>query len=602
MTLPATALAAKVAGTVTVYYASAGPGTADGYENASVEIKYALATCSGEVHIFAGRIRGSVKASQRYWFEGAQVAATKPAPEAPSVEFTGTVLHGGTEIGRFAYLGDNHAAHDFPGDSCLSDSKRIGKLSDHLGQNPTDVQKDAFLRALVVRVDNPTRQLLRNYPLQDDIRAERLKAKRAAEAAEREKQEKARSEVQERKAAETKNLREQEETARKRGQTIDNSPTDRYAQGDFWGSGTAPSGTAGTSYVRSTDGGYFKLGKNGQNHEIDAKEYEAGRAQERQQREQQAPAGRSDSGTEAVARLHAEERRRQDAQQRVAAETDRKLTALSQSFYAAQEASQARDNIGQLTRMRGSYGSAEELERDYQHRLQGLREEMHRLEQANQSSLRSGTDLYFGDSPPAVGEFVNSLGTMLGNQRREKEEREARQKLDAERQRVAGEIETRRKAMLVEMRRELLANFPDGDVPLSSHKINVDVLYFFSYTLDPRQIERAQPAVTVIATFAAHRRGDGTWPLKNIINEDIRKRVPGENTLMGFYATRELAESMRASFIRLARQGAFQVAEVGYERKAPSGPVVGGVDFWRDTSNQGSQVQEKTPNLENFWR
>jgi hypothetical protein len=106
----------------------------------------------------------------------------------------------------------------------------------------------------------------------------------------------------------------------------------------------------------------------------------------------------------------------------------------------------------------------------------------------------------------------------------------------------------------------------------------------------------------VIATFAAHRRGDGTWPLKNIINEDIRKRVPGENTLMGFYATRELAESMRASFIRLARQGAFQVAEVGYERKAPSGPVAGGVDFWRETPVQGSPGQEKTPNSDNFWR
>ena len=70
------------------------------------------------------------------------------------------------------------------------------------------------------------------------------------------------------------------------------------------------------------------------------------------------------------------------------AEAERKLGNLAQSFYAAQAARQARDNIRDITNLAGDYDSAAQLESEYAQRIQQLDYELQNQEQARRPSSR----------------------------------------------------------------------------------------------------------------------------------------------------------------------------------------------------------------------
>lgn len=152
------------------------------------------------------------------------------------------------------------------------------------------------------------------------------------------------------------------------------------------------------------------------------------------------------------------------------------------------------------------------------------------------------------------------------------------------------QIAAKRHAAMIEGRKSFLAKFPDGNVPLSSHKVPVDTLYFFSYTFDKNAIENPNPQITLANTFSVAKYGDGTWPFKHSINSDLRKLAPGENTLMGYYATRELADEMRATFIKLGKKNGFVIKDVKYAGRGRSGSsMAGGSSQGSSASGTGAQ-------------
>jgi hypothetical protein len=59
------------------------------------------------------------------------------------------------------------------------------------------------------------------------------------------------------------------------------------------------------------------------------------------------------------------------------------------------------------------------------------------------------------------------------------------------------------------------------------------VLYFFSYVFDRAQIGDRSPTIVVTNVFPLARLPDGSWPLKPIIDGEIRRASPGENVLVG---------------------------------------------------------------------
>lgn len=596
-------------GTLTVSYLSSGPGQPDGYENASVDVKLALLNCAGELHIAVERVRGSVKASDRYWFEGKQVPASAPPPNAPSVEFTGTVFHQARELGRFGFVGA-WAASDSAGLNCFGGNTRpVGKFKDW-GDQAAPEKREQFIRDLTIRYNASPKQLT-NPAIHEAIRSARAKAKQEAEAAERERRAKERQAEEQRKAQEHKEAEAQERSKREAATGAGNQA---YASGDFWGAGTAaqsPSGTAGKA-VRSADGRYYSQGSDGQHREISAGEYQAMRNREAQERQKLADEETQRRNDAIVQRAQADQKRQQVQRQKLDQEFDRKMAVLSGSYYIAEAARNARGNMEAASRLQGSYASAEELEADYARRMRSIEQESANLAVAQRSATNAAVEYNFGGGTAAeqsLGALTGMLGAMMQNAEREKQEERARALLREEREQKLKEIAARQHAAMLEMRKGFLAGFPDGGVPLSSHKVPADELYFFAYTFDPRTIEAPKPKVVLTNTFAIARRGDGTWPFKHVINGEIQTLTGGQNTLMGYYESKEMADDMRNAFVRLATKNGFVLQKIEYAGRprggaaARSGAAVGTKaqpDFWGSPDGGGKKA--KPGGSDDFWR
>jgi hypothetical protein len=593
---------------MTVSYLSSGPGQPDGYENALVDVKFAMLNCAGELHIAVERVRGSVKGSDRYWFEGEQVPASAPPPNAPSVEFTGVVFHQGGELGRFAFVGA-WAAADSAGLNCFGGNTRpVGKFKDW-GDAAAPEKREQFIRDLTIHYNTSPKQLT-NPAIHDAIRNARAKAKREAEAAERERQAQARRAEEQRKAQERKEAVARE----KREREASGAGNQGYASGDFWGGGTAaqsPSGAVGKA-VRSADGRYYSQGSDGQHQEISAGEYQAMRNKEVQERQKLADEETRRRNEAIVQRAQADQQRQHAQRQKLDQEFDRKMAVLSGSYYIAEAARSARGNMEDASHLQGSYASAEELEADYARRMSAIERESANLAVAQQNAANASVDYYFGGGTAAdksVGALAGMLGSMMQNAEREKEEERARARLREEREQKLKEIAAKQHAAMLEMRKGFLAGFPDGGVPLSSHKVPADELYFFAYTFDPRTIEAPKPKVVLTNTFAVARRGDGTWPFKHVINSEIQTLTRGQNTLMGYYESKEMADDMRNAFVRLATKNGFVLQEIEYAGRPRRGAAVAGggaatgtkaqPDFWGSPDGGGNKA--KPSGSGDFW-
>ena len=156
---------------------------------------------------------------------------------------------------------------------------------------------------------------------------------------------------------------------------------------------------------------------------------------------------------------------------------------------------------------------------------------------------------------------------------------------------------------MLQMRNGFISQFPDGGVPLSSHKVSVNELYFFSYTFDKSTMSAANPPVHVTNVFSISRYGDGTWPFKNTMVNELKKLGgAGTVTIMGYYTTKDLAEEMRASFLRLAGKCGIAVKETNYKGKKASGSSSGN-DFWDNSGSKKTKTPAKTKTNadDDFW-
>lgn len=606
MAVPVVAIEPK-RGVVTVPFASSGPGKPDGYENASIEIKYGIYDRHGGVEVKVNQVKGSIKASNRYWFEGEQVPATVPPPESYNVEFTGAVMYGGRPVAKLAFLGNR-----FVGDS--GDFDNIGTLKELLGNSYTEADKESFFKFAEIWVYNsPT--YLTNPAIGNVVRTARAKAKKEAEEAEREKQKKAREEEQARKEKERKETEEKE----KQAGADEKKSKQKYADGDFWGTGSksAPVGagaaaaaTGAGRYVRTTDGGYWWQGADGKNRQVTADEYNAAQGRESDTRRQAAAEETARKNEESSGKFFAEQQRRQDELERTNKMIDTKFEGIGQSFYAAEIARNARENIANARRLDGDYSTLEELDAAFYRQIQVQNQGFRELEEAQKQQSAALQQMLFGGgsaTDQAVGDFLGAIANNIARSEREKEKEEARRELQAQREEAARQIEAKKRAAMMDRRRKLIAQSSDGNMPLSAHKVNAQVLYFFSYTFDKDTIENPNPQITLANTFPVARYGDGTWPYKHSINSDLRKIAAGENTLMGYYATRELADKEREAFIRIAKSAGFVIKDIAYAGRPGKGlsAIAGGTsvragapDFWSKPNAEKKPVKSE----DDFWK
>jgi hypothetical protein len=153
---------------------------------------------------------------------------------------------------------------------------------------------------------------------------------------------------------------------------------------------------------------------------------------------------------------------------------------------------------------------------------------------------------------------------------------------EEERQRIAHRerVENERRSRIQRARQDLVSRYRDTDIPLSRERVSEDVLYFFSYVIEGARSNDSSPTITVTNVFPLARLPDGSWPLKPIINGEIRRASPGENVLVGRYASAEQAERERQTLIQLARAGQMRVQEAAYAGRPRRGGNAGGADPW----------------------
>ena len=532
-------IALASSGRLTVYFASAGPGAGDGYENASADISYVVLNCQGDITIAVSLIRGAVSASDGYWFEGKRIQGGN-APNDVYPHVSGTVYSGGKTIGSFS-LGSVGIS---PGMGCFSASHSaiVGRVSDFLGADATIQERQAFMQAMHVKLDKSSKTL-RNGSLETTEKDRIRKVEQEA--------------LNQQRLEEHKKRLEQEEAQRKAQEAAASTPTGDETseqETDEWGMPIAPPVT-------------------------------------------QLPAqGATPPQPDPYAQMLAREQRRQQNLEAKQQAIDNVSNLVETSFYAWQAARGIRNNLDNLAMLKGDYSSVEQLEADFRRQSGEIDSQFEELDRTSRENTERVTEMLFqgSEADQAVGKLVGGLSNMMAQADREKERREMQAKLERQREARRKEIEEKKFAALVAIRKKVFSGFPEGGVPLSSDDIPVDSLYFFSYTANQAEINQKNPAITVSNIFPVYRQGSGGWPFTFAIKRELQSIQPGNNTLIGFYTKRDDAEKVRASLLKLAKTGNFSIRNMTYNGPSEK-PVITSAEDAALWGLSGAQVSDDNP-------
>lgn len=361
--------------------------------------------------------------------------------------------------------------------------------------------------------------------------------------------------------------------------------------------GSSATGTTGKATPEigvGPDGKYYRKGADGAYKQVSYEEYQAVKKQNAA-----AKAGASSAATTTAAEQNAAAGAA--AQQKLQSMTDNFINqqkesqrksdermALSmQTYYAAEAVRNGKANLANLSSLSGNYSSIEELEAEFNEKYYSINSEVESLNAARDQQLQATYNQLYSDASEtdkAVGQAAVAIGGFINGLKADKEKKEAREALQRQRQQAKAEIEAKRRAAMISLRTKFFGEFPDGGVPLSSHKVTVDELYFFSYVCDKDKVGADYAVIAVSNVFPIARYGDGTWPFKTSVVGDIKKTgATGTVTLVGYYADKNMADQMRTSFLNLAEKCKLGTKDIAYKGKKSSG---GGGDFWGNSTGK----------------
>ncbi len=353
----------------------------------------------------------------------------------------------------------------------------------------------------------------------------------------------------------------------------------------------------------SKDGKYYKKDDNNNYQEIDYDTYTAAKKQQTAARQANAnatAAATQKTNEQVVADFKVSQQAATDKYFNDIAESNRKIEAKSalgmQSYYAAQAVKDLQDNLSSSTKLNGNYSSIEELQAEFREKYNSINQQVNGLVEARNQNLQASANYSFSDADAKgqlIGQGIVAVGSIINSANAEREKREARAELERQRSAEEAKIKAKQRALMLQLRNSFLGQFPDGGVPLSSHKVSTNDLYFFSYVFDKNKIAEGKPLISVSNVFSISRYGDGTWPFKATLQNDIKKlEANGAVTLIGYYASKDAADNMQKSFIDMAGQSGFMVKNIAYKGKKSSGSSSPGNDFWGNSNNQKNVVIE----------
>lgn len=274
-------------------------------------------------------------------------------------------------------------------------------------------------------------------------------------------------------------------------------------------------------------------------------------------------------------------------------ENARKIDAwgnnMYNTYYAAQAATDARNRLNENSKLSGNYNSVEELEAEFNQKYYSINQDVQEWNEASNQSIQSGANLLFNDgssSGQAAGELVGMLGSWVNNNKAAKEARERKEKLEKERNAHLAELKSKKWNAILELRKKLFSQFVDGGTPLSKHRIQSPEVYCFVYSFPPGGMNETLPNLYVSNIFPVAQYNDGTWPFKNSLVTDVKKKTKAQDViLMGYYTDKSMAEKMRNSLVSLSAKAQLNKLDITYTRSgAQAGAIASSDDFW-ETGN-----------------
>ena len=300
----------------------------------------------------------------------------------------------------------------------------------------------------------------------------------------------------------------------------------------------------------------------------------------------------------------------QDFNDRIDAETEKSKKSAQlaqQSYYTLQTLRNAESDVNDNMHLSGNYTTPEELEAEFNRKQAALNQSIADLAEAQNKNLQANYNTYSpyrDEKTEAIGQLAVGVINLINNAQVEKEKRIAQQQLQQQKTEALAEMERQKKAMRLQLRKDVFEQFPEGGVPMSSHRISTDDLYFFVYNFDDASIEDGRPKIAMSNVFPIAKYGDGTWPFKSVVVGEIQKiHKTGKTTLVGYYTTKEMADGMRASFIRMAVKSEMTIEDFVYKgRPRNNSSTSSSVDFWGNSGN----AKKPNPSTENntqtdFW-
>ena len=361
-------------------------------------------------------------------------------------------------------------------------------------------------------------------------------------------------------------------------------------------------------YAReTTTGKYYKKDSDNNYHEISYDEYFQAKTNESKEKQEAALAKKQQEDNAIINKSKRDLQASTDKYWADVAERQRKSEISYQnnmaSFYAAKAADEAKGQIRDNSKLSGNYANADEIRADYRQKYQALTQGYDALQEANTQKNQANLNIYnenTDENGKVLGQFATDVSNYVGQLEAEAAERRAKKALREQREAAEANLIKLEKANRLELRKKLFSQFPDGGLPLSSHPVDTNELYFFSYVFNTNTINDDYTTITLSNVFPIAKYNDGTWLFKNRLISELTKSVTGSPiTLMGYYTTRQMAEEMRNTFIELAKSSKMGIKDFLYMGKPATSESKTNVDYWGNGTNENSKQNTSETNVNN---
>ncbi len=361
------------------------------------------------------------------------------------------------------------------------------------------------------------------------------------------------------------------------------------------------------NFVRTNDGGYYYKGADGRFRQVTAEEYQkakdaaAARNKPVAQEQQQQPKMSAEDVTARLNQMNAENKAREEA---IYNSISRFTNMIQQNFYYAEAIRNGKQNLAELSSLSGNYNSIQELEADFNQKYSSIRGQVNEIESSRNAALNNAVSNTFnGNSTErAIGQGMQLIGGLINSGKAKKEEREAKEQLRRERERQIVAINAAKQKARIELRTQLIKNFPNGGTPLSAHKITAPEVYMFGYIFDKTTIANESANVSVSNVFPVAQYSDGSFPLRTTVSGKLQGIGRGEVVIIGYYTDKKAAEQMHSSFINLAKKSELAVNTVTLKTLSSNTASGSSGDFWETGAKSKPAATDTTIKKKNdFW-